>query len=223
MAACTSSRDAAIRDTIVSELVLPDSARRARDDSLAKIQRDSVAGARSDSLLRASPGYVVDSAVSPEVALDRFRAGSPRLATLEGGAPSRDSLVALVVHAAQTHDQRALTRVAISRAEYAWLIYPALPLSRPPYRQPPDVSWMLQDSESRTGMSRLLDHLRDGATRVRGYACAEPPERYASVRAWPHCTVQVDEPLGTRRSLRLFGAIVRVEGQFKILSFANDF
>lgn len=209
-------------DTIEVALQPTDSVRRARADSLAALQRDSLERHRADSLLRAAPGYVVDSARSPEEELRRFRAGTPEVTALEGGAPSRDSLVALVVALVNRHDARGIERLAVSRAEYAWLVYPSLPIARPPYRQPPDVAWMLLHAESRSGLSRLLARYRATPLTVRGAACAAH-ERHGALDAWTNCRVTVEGGDGRRVEQRLFGDLVAIGGRVKLLSFANDF
>ncbi|MCC6931347.1 MAG: hypothetical protein IT359_20330 [Gemmatimonadaceae bacterium] len=171
---------------------------------------------------RATPGYVVDSARSPLAQLQRFRASLPTVRNLAGGAPSRDSLVALVIAAVTRHDAHALAALAVSRAEYAWLVYPELPIARAPYNHPPDAAWMLLAAESRAGRSRLLERFRATPLVARALACDER-ETYGSLTLWPNCRVTVPGRDGEARAQRLFGAVVAVNGRFKLLSFGNDF
>lgn len=221
--ACAEPRATPNADTTVVQLIPPDSVRQARADSAAKRAADSAAIAAQDSVLRASPGYVVDSALGPAEALRRFRVGVAQVDHFEGGAPSLDSLVALFAAGALGSDRIALEKLAVTRAEYAWIIFPLLPLGAPPYSQPPDVAWMLQQSESASGLTRLLDQKRHGVIRIRGYQCAGKPLTYALMRAFQHCVVHRVDERGATKDARLFGAVVEYRGRFKILSFANDF
>ena len=210
------------RDTVELQLQLPDSARRAREDSLEALRRDSLAQAHADSMRHAAPGYVVDSARSLPEQLQRFRGSTPAVHSLAGGAPSRDSLVALVVSAVARHDVATLAALNVSRAEYAWLVYPELPIARPPYNHPPDAAWMLLAAESRSGRSKLVERFRNAPLVARGYAC-DAREQYGPVELWPNCRVKVQGSDGQVRAQRLFGAVVAVNGRFKLLSFGNDF
>jgi hypothetical protein len=220
---CGQPRATPNADTTVVELVPPDSVRQARADSAARRAADSAAIAAQDSVLRVSPGYVVDSALAPGEALRRFRVGVAEVDAFDGGAPSLDSLVALFAAGALNSDRAALERLAVTKAEYAWIIFPLLPLGAPPYNQPPDVAWMLQQSESRTGLTRLLDQQKRGVIRIRGYQCVGGPTTYGLLRAWPKCITHRIDDSGAAHDARLFGSVVEYRGRFKILSFANDF
>lgn len=221
--ACAEPRATPNADTTVVQLIPPDSVRQARADSAAKRAADSAAIAVQDSILRASPGYVVDSALSPAEALRRFRVGLPQVEQFEGGAPSLDSLVALFAAGALVSDRVALEQLAVTKSEYGWIIFPLLPLGAPPYNQPPEVAWMLQQSESRSGLSKLLDQKRRGVIRIRGYQCPGGPLTYGLLRAFQHCVVHRVDESGATKDARLFGAVVEYRGRFKILSFSNDF
>jgi hypothetical protein len=174
----------------------------------------------SDSALRASPGYVVDSALPSAELLRRFRVGVDRVAGLDGAA-SRELLVKRFFTALETRDANAMHALAVTRAEYAWLVFPGSTLSAPPYNQPPDIAWLLLQAHSNTGMARVLE--RDGGGRVRylEHACAKV-EVDGTARVHSSCTVRVFAD-GQYLNRRLFGSIVEHNGRFKLLSFANDY
>ena len=222
-AACHAPREGPSADTTEVVLVPPEGVARARADSLARVARDSARTAREDAARRARPGYVVDSALPPEELLARFRAGLPRVDTLSGGAPSRDALVGAIVAALARGDSAALRRMAISAAEYGWLVHPRLPTSRPPYGQPPQLGWQLLASGGATGLARAIAFARREPLRFRGYRCPDSPLSYDGLLAWEHCTVRHATADGRARDVRLFGAIVALGGRYKVLSYANDF
>lgn len=184
---------------------------------------DSVARARQDSINRAQPGYIVDSILPVEEELRRFRADLGDAPTaLSGGASSREALVRRFTHALETSDTTALIRMAVSRAEYAWLVYPESPFTRPPYRQPPGLAWMQLMSSSGSGLARLL-------ARKAGRPVGEPSVSCGSEslegmnRTWRDCVVTVRASDGQTTRARWFGAIIERGGHVKFLSFANDF
>ena len=78
-----------------------------------------------------------------EEQLRRFRADlteAPRV--LERRRAARDQLVHDVRASARIRGHRGLIRLTISKAEFAYLVFPDSPLSAPPYAQAPDLVWM---------------------------------------------------------------------------------
>ena len=97
-------------------------------DSLVAALADSIARARQDSVNRAQPGYIVDSILPPAEALRRFTADlNPRPNEFSNGAGSRDALVKKWVRSLESNDSLTLIRTALTRPEFAYLVYPTLP------------------------------------------------------------------------------------------------
>jgi hypothetical protein len=183
--------------------------------------RTTAADTPSASVAR-PPGYVVDSAVPIEVALDRFRSGLPEVRALEGGATSRDGLVRSFVRAVERSDSAALGRLQISRAEFAYLVYPSSPFTRPPFRQQPEVSWLLQRTAGDAGLGALYRGLAGRALGFDGYSCAPAPTAEGENRLWRGCRVRYRNAAGAPAEGALFGVIVERGGQFKFVNYAND-
>ncbi|HSA56109.1 MAG TPA: hypothetical protein VLE53_10410 [Gemmatimonadaceae bacterium] len=187
-------------------------------------RRDSVARAGQDSINRAQPGYIVDSILPIDEALRRFRAElpGPVPTALSGGTRSREGLVHAVVRALEARDSAALGALALTPAEFAWLVYPTSPFVAPPYRQMPGLVWMQIALGSGSGRARLLARLAGRPLGYAGHSCDGEPERQGENRIWRRCRVRLTQPDGTHRALRLFGDIVERAGHFKLVSFAND-
>lgn len=165
------------------------------------------------------PGYVVDSALPASELLRRFRVGLDSPAALDG-PPRRDELVRRFLEGVRRGDRAAVERLGVTKAEFAYLIFPGSKISKPPYNQPPDIEWLLLSSASDAGLARLLK--RAGQIEFRRYTCDQPPVVDGRARYWPGCTVRVVAD-GAERPLRLFGAIVEVGGRFKFRDFGNGF
>jgi hypothetical protein len=167
---------------------------------------------------------VVDSVRSLEEDLRRFRAGiSEPPARLTGGAHSRESLVRRFVEALSRSDSAALARMALTRAEFAYLIYPSSPFSRPPYRQSPEITWLLLRAEHDKGLARVLGRMGGQSLDYRGHRCDPTPLLEGDNRLWRGCRVRVGS--GTRRPQErwLFGVIVERDGRFKFASYKSEF
>ncbi|MEO5904145.1 MAG: hypothetical protein ABIQ55_09050 [Gemmatimonadaceae bacterium] len=186
---------------------------------------DSVARAKQDSINRTLPGYVVDSILPVEEELRRFRAAIAKdsVSALDGGAPTRDSLVRKLVHSLEVSDTAALQAMLLNAREFAWLVYPESPYTKPPYTQAPALVWNQIANSSASGLTRLVRRLAGEKLRFRGYTCSGKVDRQGSNKFWTSCIVSIGEPHETVRARRLFGSIIERDGQFKFVSFANEF
>lgn len=167
--------------------------------------------------------YPQPDTASIESSLERFRSTlASRPASLSGGSPSRQALVRRMVAALAASDTNALRALAVTRAEYAWLIYPESPLLHPPYRQPIDVAWILHAAPHAKGFARLLERLGGRPMRLDSLACAPEPVTQGANRFWTQCTARIT--IGPDAvELRLFTALVERSGMFKVMSYDNDF
>lgn len=194
----------------------------AEPDSVVAARADSVARARQDSINRAQPGYVIDSILPIEEQLRRFRADLPEVTRLAGGAASRRALVEAILQGVARGDTSALRRLTISRAEYAWLVYPTSPFAAPPMRQPPQLSWFLESTPSEVGLSRLLSRLGGRPIEVLETRCPDAVTREGRNTIVAGCVVRIRDQ-GETRELRLFGPLIERDGHWKVLSWTNAF
>lgn len=173
---------------------------------------------------RAQPGYIIDSILPTEEALRRFRTALPGPAptALSGGMPGRDALVRAFVRALEAADTTGLGALAITPAEFGWLVYPSSPYVKAPYRQAPDLVWMQIALAGESGRARLLSRFAGRPLGYGGCLCDGEPEHQGENRLWRRCLVRLTAPGGAPRTLRLFGDIIERGGKFKFVSFAND-
>lgn len=163
---------------------------------------------------------VVDSALPIDVMLERFRADLPEETTaFEAGHESPEALVREMLDLLTTADTTGFERLAINRGEFAWLVYPASPMSRPPYELPPALMWFRAQQENRIGVLRMLRDLGDREYPSFALRCPAEPASEGDNRMLGGCTVR----LGEDEERRLFGTLVERDGRWKVLSFANDF
>ena len=171
----------------------------------------------------AGGSLVVDSVHPPQVALERFRRRLHAPAeTLTGGASSLQSLTARWAAAVETHDTATIRRLAIDRAEFAWLYYPASPFAEGPLYQSPDLVWFRLQANSEKGIVRVLRRLGGSDMRYRSVACGRAPRIEGENRIWEYCSVRRGEGPEARAEI-LFGGILERGGRFKFISYANQF
>jgi len=185
-------------------------------------QADSPAA--STSAAPPAPAPVIDSSRSLEDDLRRFRAGIPAPPDrFTGGAEDREALVRRFVDALARGDSTALGEMAVTRAEFAYLTYPESPYTRPPYRQSPEIVWLLLRAEHDKGLTRLLRRLGGQPVRYFGHRCDSEPLREGENKLWRGCWVRVGVGGEEPRERRLFGVIVERDGHFKFVSYRSGF
>jgi hypothetical protein len=179
----------------------------------------------ADSAARTTaPARVVDSVRSLEEDLRRFRAGLPEAPErLSGGAESREELVRRFIDAVARSDSGSLAAMALTRAEFAYLVYPSSPYTGPPYRQSPEIVWLLLRAEHDKGFTRLIRRVGGQQVAYLGHRCEPEPLREGENRLWRGCRVRVRIGAEAPRERQLFGVIVERHGHFKFASYRTDF
>lgn len=170
------------------------------------------------------PGDKVDSILPMPEYLRRFRRGLVEPTRLTGGAGSREELARRFLAAVSARDTAAFAALAVSRAEFAWLVFPDHIYSSPPYELDPEIFWMQLTAGSAKGLHRTLE--RYGGTRLALVALGCDRDtlqiRAGPIRVWSNCSVRYRAG-GTVESRPLFGSVVERDGRVKLLSFANGF
>jgi hypothetical protein len=181
-------------------------------------ERRSAAG--PDTAATARP-LVIDSILPIEEHLRRFREGVPEVAGLAGGLASDTALVQAFLAAVSARDSVALAQLVLSRAEFAWLYYPAHIYARPPYELDPLTSWMLQQGNGDKGFSRVLREYGGQRLAYVTHGCKPAATLAPPAREWNQCEVGLK--VGDYETVkRMFGSIVEIGGQYKFVSYAND-
>lgn len=170
------------------------------------------------------PGDKVDSLLSMTEYLARFRDGLAEPAALSGGETSRDGLARHYLDAVSRRDTVALFGMLLTRAEYAWLVYPDHVYSRPPYDLDPAVAWLQLGDENGKGLSRVLQRYGGRPLEFRQLACARDTLQIVTGpdTLWGGCrlTYRSGDSTLTRT---LFGSIVQRGGRVKFLSYHSEF
>jgi hypothetical protein len=171
----------------------------------------------------APSGGVVDSALPIPVLLDRFRATVTDTPTvMRGGAASPRALAAALLSALTQHDTAAVRALAVSRAEFAWLYYPHTRYTAPPYELGPELVWLQQVLASEKGAVRLLRRYGGQRLTLGAVTCPDPPTVEGPNHLLAGCRVRFSARDSGPVELRLFGALLNHDGQYKFLSYAND-
>src|SRR5262249_9507857 len=116
-----------------------------------------------------------------------------------------------------------LRDASISPREFADLLYPTSPNARPPYRLSPGFVWTRISGLSRSGLTRALQRRGGRGLRYAGHSCRSKPDVQGENRLWVECVVTLIGAAADTTHQRLFGPILERNGQFKFVSFVNQF
>lgn len=170
------------------------------------------------------PGDKIDSILPMGEYLRRFRVGLTEPTHLVGGESSRLALARRFLVALQAQDSATLKDLAVTRAEFAWLVFPDHRYAEPPYELDPEIFWMQVRAGSAKGITRALQRYQGHSLVFLGLDCQRDTlqVRRGPARIWGPCRIRYrdGEAVETRR---LFGSMVERDGRVKLLSFANDF
>jgi hypothetical protein len=193
-----------------------------RADSL---RRDSIARARQDSVNRTLPGYVVDSILPVDEEVRRFKAtiGGEPVSWFAHASASREALVRRIVRDVARGDSVDLASAAVTPREFIDLVYPSSPYTHAPYRESPSMVWMQIANPSNAGFLRLIHRLGGQAFEYESHTCDKAGERQGKNRLWLDCTVRVITPRRETTTQRWFGTIIERDGEYKVMSFRNQF
>jgi hypothetical protein len=170
------------------------------------------------------PGDKIDSILPMEEYLRRFRVGLAEPAGLTGGAASATVLAQRFLAAVAARDTAAFLDLVVSRAEFAWLIFPDHIYAPPPYELDPEIFWLQLTAGSAKGLGRTLQRFGGTPLTFLSLSCQRDTlqVRRGPVKLFRTCDLRYR----TRDSVetgRLFGSIVERNGRAKLLSLANDF
>lgn len=172
----------------------------------------------------AQPGDVIDSILPMAEYQRRFRAGLVEATGLEGGAESPEALARGFLAAVSARDTAALRRMVLTRAEFAWLLFPDHRYSEPPYELDPAIYWLQVTAESGKGLERVLQRYGGAPLTLQRLECSADTLQMlrGPTRLLGPCAVRYRTADRTI-SRRLFGSVIARDGRVKFVSYANDF
>lgn len=167
---------------------------------------------------------IVDSIFPVEEEIRRFKAARNGLVAteLDHASTSRDAVVQRYLTAVQKRDTADLRAMTLNAAEFIDLYYPTSMYSHAPYKQSPEIVWLMMQQNSDGGLRRVLDRFGGQTTHLQSYACEPEPRTEGQNRFWDECSLRFTAESKAQQSAVLFGPIIERGGRFKILSFSNS-
>lgn len=151
--------------------------------------------------------------------IERLPAEKLRLA---GAAKSMDDLLLTLEIALAEHDTTRLEGLMIDEREYREILYPAFPAAHSPINARFETLWLTHYPDAHRGVRQILGEYGGRDVRVLAVRFEHPDQDFVNfvLHETSHVDAEVD---GVREdNLRLFGSVVRVGDQWKVLSYPDD-
>lgn len=170
------------------------------------------------------PGDVIDSILPMEEYLRRFREGVPEVTAMTGGESDPTSLARRFVTLLASRDSVALDSLRLTRAEFAWLLFPDHAYMREPYELDPALFWSQIGAGSDQGLRRALTRVGGQPLTFVSVACQADTLQLVQgpAKIWSQCQLRYRAGDSIVAG-RLFGSIVERDGRAKFLGYANDY
>ena len=146
----------------------------------------------------------------------------PSKLRLRGAAASLDDLLLTLEVALVEHDTTRLLDLMIDEREYREILYPAFPAAHPPINAGFETLWVTHFPDAHRGLMRLVGTYGGRDVRILQVRFDRPDQDFVNFIL--HESRHVDAEIGGVREddLRLFGSVVRVGDQWKVLSYPDD-
>ena len=139
---------------------------------------------------------------------------------LSNASSSIEDICTRVLEALYHKDIKGLEAIAISEEEYRNYIWPQSPVYNiKQWQEHYDFIWDQHYSRSRYSLSQMFSKYGGKKYTLVGVWFAEGTTDHKTYRAYRDCRLSVTNSEGKAEELNLFGSIIEMGGQFKIISF----
>ena len=148
---------------------------------------------------------------------------SPGTSQLTNASRSMEELVQKTLDALNREDEAALASLALTEEEYRRYIWPALPLSKiEQWQKQYDFVWGQVSARSSDGLGLILQKYGGQQFEYRSLRAAGGRAPYADCIVHKDVRITVKDSSGMEQEVKLFGSLVEMNDQFKIMSFDID-
>ncbi len=140
---------------------------------------------------------------------------------LQNAERSEWALSVKALEALAKRDAAALGALRVTEREYKELLFPEFPAAGPGRTTPVDTHWYLLDMKSVKGLQEAVRDYGGENLELLEVTPAGGVEEYKTFRLLKKVSLKVRRPSGEQAQLRIFGSIVVLDGQYKLLSFPS--
>jgi len=141
---------------------------------------------------------------------------------LENAQPSAWALAELVLLALEERDAVTLNSLRITEREYKEIIFPEFPQAQPGHNIPVDFPWFHLNLKSLSGLQDAVDSYGGEEYELLDVFPTQGIDQHRTFRILKKVELRVRRKAdGKEAQIRVFGSVVDLGGQYKILSFPS--
>jgi hypothetical protein len=142
--------------------------------------------------------------------------------SFSGGAASPEELGRKALAAIALKDAAALAALRVTEAEYRDILFPKFPeAQRPENTLKVEFHWFLLDSKSKAGIRDAINNYGGKTLTLEGIVVTDGVVDHGTYKIHRKVLLRCRMPNGGTEDLRIFGSIVEMDGQFKVLSYPS--
>jgi hypothetical protein len=120
------------------------------------------------------------------------------------------------------NDFEKLRAMALGEEEFADVVWPELPSSRPNRNLPLDYAWRDLSQKSTSSLRRVAHRYGGRRFRLERVDFLGETTEYTTFAVHREARLTLIDEEGVQQRLRLFGSMIERGGRFKLFSFVND-
>lgn len=159
-----------------------------------------------------APAHAASPAVEPSPDVERLR---PTWGSAEEAAEA-------FLEALAADDVERMRSGALTGEEFADVVWPELPSSRPNHNVPLDYAWRDLNQKSTNSLRRVARRYGGRRYRLERVEFLSETTDYITFAVHRDARLVLVDEEGVTRRLRLFGSMIERGGRWKLFSFVND-
>ena len=145
--------------------------------------------------------------------------GSSPERRLDNSFNSAESLTEKFLSALRDGDLETMEKIAADREEFEILLWPHLPASKPGTNLTPDFVWKQSQIQSLAGLRETINRFKETDIELVRVELSGEIRDYGELRLFMEPEVVVSTE-GNERKVQLFGALMMLDGEYKIYSYS---
>jgi hypothetical protein len=141
---------------------------------------------------------------------------------LEAAASSREELVRRFLDLVAGNDIDEVRKLAVNEDEFRTLIYPELPAADPRWNTSAEFVWNLFYLRNESSLRSMMAAIGGRRLTLEEIRFTGGTTEYATYRVHRESLLVLRDEEGKPQTVRLFGSVLELDGQFKIFSFNHD-
>ncbi len=148
-----------------------------------------------------------------------FQSTAAERPSLDEAASSPEELVRRFLAAVTENNIEHVRRLAVNQDEFKTLVYPELSAAGRARNTSAEFVWSMLQTRSESSLHSIMEAVGGRQLSFEEIRFTGETTRYESYKVHSESLLVLRDEVGDRQTVRLFGSVLELDGQFKIFSF----